>query len=172
MRCARVLGVLLISVVGPASLLRAQQPPASSTSLPGYRPPALALVQPAAGGSLPSDKPVLVFRFAPGEPTDPIDALSFAVSVDGIDRTSRFQVTAAEAWGTVADVDAGEMSARALQVSARICSTRGACAEVSATVPVFEPAHANPAPGEGTSSARRRKVIDAVIEAIRKLLDR
>jgi hypothetical protein len=172
MLCARNEWILvLIWLVIGTSLLHAQQPPGPPTSLPAYRPPALALVQPAAGGSLPGDKPVLVFRFAPGEPNDPIDAQSFAVTVDGVDRTTRFQVTAAEAWGTLADSEEGGATAGAYQVSARICSTRGACAAVSATVPVVESARASPAPAEGSSGARRRKVMDAVVAVIRKLLE-
>jgi hypothetical protein len=62
-----------------AKHLGAQQPPASppATNAPvlaAYRAPTIALVQPPAGGSVPQDKPVVVFRFAAGEPDDPIDS--------------------------------------------------------------------------------------------------
>ena len=160
-----------------ASSLRAQQPgspgqPAASSQLPPYRPPALALVQPAAGGSVPEDKPVVVFRFAPGEPNDPIDARTFAVALDGMDRTAQFHITAGEAWGSLAhEPDEAGLSRGAHQLSARICSARGACVEVSATVSVIEGSPAVGEPPEPAADARRRKVLDAVITAIRKLLE-
>ena len=154
--------------------LPSQQAPSLPSPLPAYRPPVLALVQPAAGGSLPSDKPALVFRFAPGDANDPIDAQSFAVTVDGVDHTSRFHVTAAEAWGMLEDADGGDaadVGTGVRQVFARVCSTRGACAEVSTTVPVVEAARANSASSNGSSSARRRRVVDAVVAAILRLLE-
>jgi hypothetical protein len=171
MRSARTWIAVLPWLVLPAMPLEAQQAPSPASSLPAYRPPALALVQPAAGGSVPDDKPVVVFRFAPGEPNDPIDAQSFAVTVDGVDRTAGFQVTAGEAWGTLANSGEGDVSAGTRQIAARICSARGACAEVSATVAVIESARASPASAEGSANARRRKVMDAVVAVLRKLLE-
>jgi hypothetical protein len=86
--------MLCALLAGAPSQGSAQQPvpaPAPSSSpAPAYRPPALALVQPAAGGSVPQDRPVVVFRFAAGEPNDLIDVRSFAVAVDGHDRTQLF----------------------------------------------------------------------------------
>lgn len=171
MRSAPTWIAVLLCLVLSATPLAAQQSPGAASSLPAYRPPALALVQPAAGGSLPSDKPILVFRFAPGEPNDPIDAQSFAVTVDGTDRTSRFQVTAGEAWGTLAELPEGSASPGTHQVSARICSTRGACSEVTAAVAVIASARASSAPAEASGNARRRKVVDAVVSVLRKLLE-
>jgi hypothetical protein len=171
MRLARTWIAVLPYLVLLVMPLEAQQAPSAAPSLPAYRPPALALVQPAAGGSLPDDKPVIVFRFAPGEANDPIDAQSFAVTVDGTDRTARFQVTAGEAWGTLAESGESSASPGTHQLSARICSARGACSEVSATVAVIESASASPSPAEGSANARRRKVVDAVVAVLRKLLE-
>jgi hypothetical protein len=165
----RLLFVAVLATWNPLTTEAQQATPAAS--LPAYRPPALALVQPAAGGSLPSDKPVLVFRFAPGEANDPIDAHSFTVTVNGVDRTDRFQVTAAEGWGPLADAEAGGVRVGPRQVFARVCSTRGACAEVAAVVPVVESAPAQPAQSEASGGVPRRKILDAVVAAIRKLLE-
>lgn len=171
MRSAPTWIAVLPCLVLSATPLTAQQVPSAASSLPAYRPPALALVQPAAGGSVPDDKPVIVFRFAPGEPNDPIDARSFAVTVDGTDRTSRFQVTAGEAWGALSELPEGSASPGTHQVSARICSTRGACSEVTAAVAVIGSARASSAPVEGSGNGRRRKVMDAVVAVLRKLLE-
>ena len=151
--------------------LKAQQPPSAGPSLPPYRSPALALVQPAAGGTVPSDKPIVVFRFAPGEPNDPIDAHSFAVVVDGADRTAAFQVTGMEAWGALVNPGDRDASPGTRQVFARICSARGACAEVSASVAVIEAGHNSQVLPQASSAPTRRKVMDAVVAAIRKLLE-
>lgn len=135
--------------------------------VPAYRPPALALVQPAAGGSVPQDRPVVVFRFAPGEPNDPIDLRSFTVTVDGEDRTDLFQVTAAEAWGPLTTSTGATPTTEegSHHIAARICSSRGACSEMSATVAIT---------GMPTSrdrqTARKRAVVDALVELARKLL--
>lgn len=171
MRSVRTWIAILSCLALLAAPLKAQQAPGAASSLSPYRPPALALVQPAAGGSVPDDKPVIVFRFAPGEPNDPIDAQSFAVTVDGTDRTSRFQVTAGEAWGALAELPEGSASPGTHQVFARICSARGACSEVTATVAVIESARASSAPAEASGNARRRKVMDAVVSVLRKLLE-
>ena len=120
---------------------------ASATSLPPYRAPALSLVQPPAGGRLPQDRPIVVFRFAPGESGDPIDAQSFSVTVGGENRSGLFQVAASEAWGPLAPAAAGQAEAMAPGVhaiAARICSVRGACAEVSAMVTVVASAVSTP----------------------------
>lgn len=139
-----------------------QAPPVAGAP---YRAPMIALVQPANGGTLPQDKPVVVFRFSQGEAADPIDAGSLAVTVDGRDRTSLFRVTAAEAWGPIAD-DAPPLAAGPHQVTARICSTRGACAAVGATlIAVADPGGLSPPPQK-----RRDWLIDLVLQAARKLL--
>lgn len=145
------------------------QPPAAITA---YRAPVIALVQPAGGGTVAQDRPAVVFRFLPGEPIDPLDVRSFAVAVDGADRTPLFQVSATEAWGPLAATGAdGERSPLGLgahQLSARICSTRGVCASVDATVTVV-PAVGGNAAGEATAS-RKARLLDAVLSVARKLL--
>jgi hypothetical protein len=170
-------------VPGPA-----QPPPSSVGSDPilgGYRLPTIVLVQPAGAATLQRDRPTIVFRFAAGEPNDPIDLASFAVTVDGRDRTRFFQVTGVEAWGSLASDASGQSdSSLALgthQISARICSARGACGVIvsSLTVVPSQVASQPPLPtAEGaaadsagsSASSGRRRVIDAIIAALRKLL--
>jgi hypothetical protein len=189
-------GVMLCALlVGAPSQGSAQQPvpgptqpPASSApgsvAVAAYRLPTIALVQPPGAATLPSDRPVVVFRFAPGEPNDPIDLASFAVTVDGRDRTVAFQITSTEAWGSLAGGDvAGGDSLLALgthQLGARICSARGACGVLVTSlmiVPsqiVAPPSHpaAEGAAADSSNSAsfRRRHVIDVILAALRKLL--
>jgi hypothetical protein len=147
--------------------------------------PTIALVQPSGAATLTNDRPVVVFRFVPGEPNDPIDLASFAVTVDGRDRTPSFQVTSAEAWGSLAEGPAvstdSSLALGTHQISARICSARGACGvlvtsltivpsqlESRASQPAAEGAAAD---SSGSSaSSRRRRVIDAVLAALSKLL--
>ena len=151
-----------------AASTAAQEAPVTATSLPPYRPPALALVQPPAGGSVPQDRPVIVLRFATGEPNDPIDARSLAVTVDGEDRSALFQVSLSEAWGPLAPRRDGGVPILAgpHQVVARICSGRGTCAEVTATVTVTPSPISGVKPPEG----RRRDVIEFLLDAAKKLL--
>lgn len=164
------------------------QPPPSSAqggvALAAYRLPTIALVQPSGAATLPSDRPVVVFRFAPGEPNDPIDLASFAVTVNGRDRTRFFRVTGAEAWGSLAgDAAASGDSSLALgthQVTARICSARGACGVIVSSLTVVPSQLESPSPhpaAEGraadsssSASSRRRRVIDAILAALSKLL--
>ena len=81
----------------------AQQPPpppppaATVPAQSSYRAPTLVVALPAPGQSVPQDKAVLVLRFGPGEQVDPIDLRSFVLTVDGVERTSAFQLSAAEA---------------------------------------------------------------------------
>jgi hypothetical protein len=161
------LTAVLLAAVSMA-VVAGQQASGPPTSLSVYRPPALALVQPAAGGSVPEDKPVLVFRFIPGEPNDLIDLRSFVVTVDGTDRSALFHVTSAEAWGPLSPVGANgrpTASAGPHQVSARICSTHGACSETSAMVMVV------PSPSVAEDSDdRRRSFLDVLLDVARKLL--
>jgi hypothetical protein len=150
------------------AMLIAGAPSRGSAQQAAYRPPALALVQPAAGGSVPADRPVVVFRIAPGEPNDAVDVRSFAVAVDGTDRTGLFQVSAGEAWGPLSALDgASPLTAGAHQLVARICSSRGVCSEFSATVAVVPSPMAD---SETPSSGRRRKLFDALLDAVRKIL--
>lgn len=169
----------VLALVGSPSNGRAQPPlptggPGASTgttSLPLYRPPALALVQPPAGGSVPQDRPIVVFRFAPGESGDPIDARSFSVTVNTENRSALFQVAASEAWGPLAPAVPGHAPAiapGAHRVAARICSVRGACAEVIAMVTVVASPSSIP---EKASVDRKRTLIDLLLLAARKLIN-
>jgi hypothetical protein len=145
---------LALAIV-PMLALNAQQPPPSSSTPPStaaMRAPSLQLVQPSSGGSVPSDRPVVFFRYWPGELTDPVDDASFQVWVDGAERTSRFRIGNGEAWGTlgaasiasVRDTSGGggstprgasavgaasvaQLAAGAHLVIARVCSVRGLC---------------------------------------------
>jgi hypothetical protein len=171
----RCLFSLLVAGLGSAATmfgvrpLAAQQAPAGPQTAPtppmaSYRPPALALVQPAAGGSVPQDRPVVVFRFTQ-ESGEAIDLGSFAVAVDGVDRTQRFQVTPTEAWGPLAALgDSRAVGPHTL--AARVCSLRGACSEITAVVTVATSSSAN---AEG-SDERRRSVVELLLDAARKLL--
>lgn len=166
----------------------AQQPPSSAGSDPAlarYRLPTIVLVQPAGAATVQRDRPVIVFRFAAGEPNDPIDLASFAVTVDGRDRTQFFQVTGVEAWGSLASDAGGQRdSSLALgthQVSARICSARGACGVIVSSLTIVPSQLESQSPhsaAEGaaadssanSASSRRRRVIEAVLAALQKLL--
>jgi hypothetical protein len=179
-------GVVLCAllVVGVPSQASAQQPvpgpsqappspsPAAAAQLPAYRTPVMALAQPVPGAAVQQDRPVIVFRFAQGEPSDPIDTRTFAVAVDGEDRTALFQVAALEAWGPLAAArdDGGDaIAAGPHQVAARVCSSRGACATTSATVMVVPPV-ARGADADQSESQKRPSVLDRLISITRKLL--
>lgn len=175
MRTSSVSRALLLAsafVVLEVKHASAQPPPAQTVAIAAYRAPVIALVQPAGGGTVAQDRPAVVFRFLPGEPTDPLDVRSFVVAVDGADRTSLFQVSATEAWGplsaTSAEGDRGEIALGAHQLSARICSTRGVCASVAAMVTVV-PALGTTAIQESTPS-RKARLLDAVLSVARKLI--
>jgi hypothetical protein len=116
---------------------------------------------------------VVVFRFAQGEATDPIDTKSFAVAVDGEDRSALFQVSATEAWGPImrlqAEAGGGLIAAGAHELAARICSSRGACATVVATVVVVPPVARAPE-ASNPQPERRPSALDRLIAIARKLL--
>lgn len=155
---------MLAVIAADAAALVAQQ-----SELPPYRAPALVLAQPPAGIGLPQDRPVVVLRFSQGEPNDPIDVGSFAIAVDGQDRTRQFQVTATEAWGPLGpDAGASPIEAGAHQLAARICSSRGACTELATTVSVVPPAVGGAEGDPGDS--RRRRLLAALLDAVRKIL--
>jgi hypothetical protein len=179
-----IAALLVVGMTLPASL-RAQQPipaPPSATLAP-YRAPVIALVQPApfgtaglttGAGSVPQDRPVVVFRFAAGEPDDPLDVGSFVVAVGGADRTALFQTTASQAWGPLASAEQlarGELTAGVHRVVARICSTRGTCATAEAQLLVV-PGVVGPAATDETKPAHSgaRRVLRVVLSATRKLL--
>jgi hypothetical protein len=128
----------------------------------------LALVQPAADGSVPQDRPIVVFRFAPGDSTDPVDARSFAITVDGKDRSAGFQAARDMVWGPLAPPDDGAaLGAGMHTVVARICSIRGSCGEVSASVTI---AAASPTAADAPAPNRKRTVLDLLLVALKKLL--
>ena len=109
----------------------------AADAVDAYRPPTIALVQPAAGGAIPQDRPVVLVRFAPGEPGDPIDAASFSVALDGQDRTHGFHISAAEAWGSlVSPAHEPALKIGSHFLEARICSVRGACTATATAIVV------------------------------------
>ena len=186
---ATLLLAALSSAVAPVRSLVAQSPtsPSGTTAtLTPYRAPLIAMVQPpvataGGSGSVPQDKPVVVFRFAAGEADDPLDVGSFVVAVDGADRTPLFQTTASQAWGPLTDADAirrGAFAAGPHRVVARICSNRGACALTDAQVMVAPtPGLAQPMADTATTPEDKttrtplvRRALGMVLDAARKLL--
>ena len=168
----------LAALAPPLGAQAGGAPPAPHESTHSYRPPTIALVQPASGGGVPLEKPVVVFRLAAGEPGDPLELTSFRVAVDGSDRTALFQVTASEAWGPLAgpsdlseSADPDEpprLTPGMHQLTARICSVRGACSAVTSVVAVLPAIEAEP-PAR-PSSSRRKQLIDLLLEAAKRLL--
>jgi hypothetical protein len=140
---------------GAPALASAQQPAPASDA---YRLPSIVMVQPLDGGSVPRDRPIVVFRLAAGEPTDPIDTRTFALSVDGADRTAAFEPDTRPA-----DVGGGTTHT----IAARICSQRGACTAMTATVGTV----VSPAVGTGAPATRKARLIDLLLTAARKLLE-
>lgn len=153
-----------------AGAVRAQQP--DEPAVAPYRAPVLALVQPAEGGTVPQDRPVVVFRFAAGEPDDPIDLRSFAVSVDDRDRTALFRIAGNDAWGPLAAAPATiELGPHELE--ARVCSARGACASAKATITVGPPGPPGPSAAEpppDRNTQRKSQLVDAFLSVLRTLL--
>jgi hypothetical protein len=128
-------------------------------------PPTLMLVYPGPGVLLPHDNPTVMFRYLAGDSDDPLDLRRFTVYVDGVERTSHFRVTADVAWGLL--VSDSREGIREHTVRARICSVRGICSEVRAMVTVIG---SSPAPNDGEALQRRRKLIDILLEAARRLM--
>lgn len=176
----RAVALAMCALALAGSALDAQQvPPAPSPPAPAiaaqvapYRPPVIALVQPIDGGTVYQDKPVIVLRFAAGEATDPIDASSFSVTVDGHDRTSLFQTSATDAWGPLAAPAAGDstLAPGPHRVAARICSARGACALVQATVSIIPLSATGTAAPAATTRSLRQRLLEAALSATRRLL--
>ena len=158
----------------PATPQQPQQPTISTTALAPYRAPVLALVQPATG-TVTQDTPVVVFRFAQGEPSDPIDLASFAVSVDGEDRTGLFQVSTEpldEAWGPLAGPasTAKDLAVGAHILAARICSTRGLCGTLQTTMVVMPPVVAPAAATTREDQNKVRRILGVILSAPKKLV--
>jgi hypothetical protein len=166
-RAARIIAASLVAST-IAHSAPAQQPSPGPPALPSFRPPLLALVQPAADGSVAQDRPVVVFRFAPGDSTDPVDARSFAITVDGKDRSAGFQAARDMVWGPLAPPDeASALDTGAHTLVARICSIRRSCGEVSASVTITA---ASPPAADAPVANRKRTMLDLLLVALRKLL--
>lgn len=147
-----------VRVAGVASLV-AQQAAMHSA-------PTLVLAYPAPGVSVPGDNATVVFRYAAGDVSDPLDLWTFRITVDGIDRTSHFRVTADAAWGAI--VQGVEAGLRAHEVRARVCTIRGACAELSTVVTVITAVGV--AKARGARKARWIKLVDVTLEMLRRLM--
>jgi hypothetical protein len=151
-----------------------EQPSQASAPISTYRIPSLALVQPLNGSAVPQDKPVVVFRFAQGESDDQLDLRSLSVAVDGRDVTAGFQIAGNDAWGSLSlRSDRTPITVGVHDVSAQLCSARGACAIARAAVTVLPPlisgaAQSNQNAPEATSLKRR--ILDAALNATRRLL--
>jgi hypothetical protein len=159
----------LFALASFARAAPAQEATPPPQPLPAYRAPMIALAQPSPGGAVPQDRPVVVFRFTAGEPGDPVDARSFAVTVDGEDRTELFQLSLAEAWGPLApSTDGIELGSH--EVVARICSARGACTATTALVTVGVSAVNDAGAASGKSTRKKRQILDALLGALRTLL--
>jgi hypothetical protein len=114
-----------------------------------YRTPAIVLAYPDAATTLPSDRPVVLLRFAPREVDDPIDPRSFRATIDGVDRTTSFRVSDHEAWGTLASGAPNDLAEATTSGShtlgVRVCSVRGACGALTVVLDVRPWDHAIPA---------------------------
>jgi hypothetical protein len=161
---ANASGLAISLIVGSAKAISGQDP-----ALPLYHPPHIALVQPAPGQSLQQDKPVVVIRFAAGEANDPIDVRSFAISVDAKDKTNLFDVSATEAWGAIASVPS-DLSIGNHEIAARICSARGACSSTSSTITISKPLIAAADTTSVKGITKKRRVVNALLSALRTLI--
>ena len=141
----------------------AQNPTQPSAAVFPYRAPVIALAKPPNGGTVAEDDPVVVFHFIAGEAADLIDPKSFSVSIDGVDRTPSFEVTAEAARGSLA-TSAEPAVLGGHDIVAKICSTHGACSTTTARVTVT--------PGDKSASKwmKRIPVIAALFIAIKALL--
>lgn len=172
MRCIRVHSARGFTLCVAATVMlwsQAHEAQAQAAPPPTYRAPTLILAAPADGAPLPADKPVAVLRFISVEPSDPIDALSFSVAVDGKDKTASFQATAGEAWGPL--VGAGEtITPGQHDLAARICTSHGACTTVRAPVTIVAEASGLQAGGaKAEAKQKKSRFFDAVVQAIRAL---
>ncbi len=153
-----------------------QVPPVGSvpsqpgTPIPEYHTPLIIVAAPTQGSTLPDDKPVVVLRFMSNEPTDPIDALTFSVTMDGKDKTPLFQLTQGEAWGRIAE-PSEVLTAGSHDIAARICTAHGECGTTKTTVTVVSSSSvAQVANGTAAVKAKKKaKIFDAVLQAARVL---
>lgn len=96
--------------------------------------PTMALLYPHSGSAIARDRPVIGLRYAPGAASDPLDLASFAITVDGMDRTPAFTLSATEAWGPLAGMGAEALSLGSHSIEARVCSVRGACTKIATAI--------------------------------------
>lgn len=174
--CAASFGLF----VGPVG---GQTPPPGSPPRP-YRAPTLALAQPADGGTVAVDKPIIVFRFVAGEPDDAIDVRSFVVAIDGVDRSPSFQIDpgTGTAWGPLGAPSGSGIPAGSSRTgvalgphrgTARICSLRGTCTTAAFTVSVAAPISAQGATTATPPTTKRSlmgAITSGVLQAIRSLV--
>jgi hypothetical protein len=176
---SRLAAAVVLTVAARAAQAQQTVPtPPLPPVIAGFHAPAIALASPMDGYVVPQDKAVAVFRFAVAEQSDPIDALSFSVAVDGRDQTSLFQLVGNEAWGQLAPAGS-ELSVGPHDVWARICSQRGICsvarATVQATTSVTPPGLSPPSVSSnsrGIAGAVKGKinVIDRAVQAAKVLV--
>jgi hypothetical protein len=141
-----------------------------STSIPDYRAPLIVVAAPTQGTTLPDDKPVVVFRFMSNELMDPIDGLTFSVSMDGKDKTSLFQLTSGEAWGRIAEPNE-LLTPGSHDIAARICTAHGECGTTKATVTVVSGSLLQAVASTAAVKAKKKaKIFDAVLQAARVLI--
>jgi hypothetical protein len=151
------------------------QPPAPQVSVVPATPrvPVIALVQPPNGGTIPLDRPVLVFRFTAADPSEPLDLGSLRVLMDDQDVTNAFHITPNESWGTLplpGSVVAPTVGAGLHTVRGRICSLRGACGTVAATVSVTAEQTAASPPNAGASTGVPKGLLGALVKLTRKVI--
>lgn len=163
-----------IMACGLPRLLQSQTiaaPTPGAPTIASYRLPAIALVQPQDGGAVYQDRPVIILRFTAGEPTDPVDVTSLAVSVDGVDRSKLFQTSGSDAWGPLAPSAASDppLALGGHRITARICSQRGACAMTQATVLAI-PNAATATSAPATARSIHQRMLDAALNAARRIL--
>jgi hypothetical protein len=145
-------------------------PSQPGTPLPEYHTPLIIVAAPAQGSTLPDDKPVVVLRFMSNEPTDPIDALTFSVTMDGKDKTSLFQLTQGEAWGRIAE-PSEVLTAGSHDIAARICTAHGECGTTKATLTVVSSSSVGQVASAtaAVKAKKKAKIFDAVLQAARVL---
>ena len=165
----------------PLCVVLVHPPPARSqatspTAAPivSSRLPFIALAQPPDGVAIPQDRPALVFRFGAADASDPLDLGSLRIVIDGRDVTARFQVIPNEAWGKIDPLAASgtPMAVAGLHaVSARICTLRGLCGAVAASINVSAVApDVQVAPNAPTTSSGPQGLIGALVKVARKII--
>lgn len=169
----RMTATFCVALAHPLSA-KAQAPSLPGVPTSSSRAPVITLAQPAEGVAIPQDRPALAFRFAAADASDPLDLGSLRIVVDGRDATTCFQVTPNEAWGKLDPPPSSRASLVGVglhAVSARICSLRGACGAVTASVAVSPVAP----PPENTPNAAKppggpQGLIGALIKVARKII--